>query len=408
MSTGGIRWGFEFKLNKEAASAASLFLGALNVLKFPAKLMSPLLEDTLKQISLTRDATLWMPILADYGGAYGGDILALQTIASWASLVHESKTLRLDAAFADAENSRDRFASTLPGMAALYFSDHVESGQKKLSRYQALEFVAPRVAAMKAESYGNTMRGQGVLLCCFAGAKSEFLTALYSSPRAGAVRSAPDFHVLVSRILEQLSSRISNSLNEGQLDYLSELIHQLFLNADEHGAYDASGNRIDSGMRGILIRYGTLSTHGIRGADSPLQNYLHKQSLNDRDNSSTRIAQISIFDTGPGMALRWLSERNGIQTYDNISLSDEIEAVKTCFLKHATTKSGQFSGQGLPMALSAMKRLGAFMTLRTGRISLYQDLSRGDTVEFSPIDRFPNEDLNLIAGTAYSIYFRVS
>ena len=343
----------------------------------------------------------------DYGGGFGGDALALQAVSSWASLTPTDKILRLDSAFAVAEHSRDRFSSTLPGMAALYFSDTVESGRQKLSRYQALELVAPRVAAMKIESLGDTMRGQGVLLCCFASARSEFLPALYAHPRLGAVRGVSDFRVLISRVLAQLGGRASKSLNEGRLDYLSALVYQLFLNADEHGAYDARGNRSETALRGILIKYTTLSNKGIRGADNPLQAYLHRLTLNDPGENSTRLIEISVFDTGPGMALRWLRERNGAVGYEEISIGDEFEAVKTCFLKHASTKSGQFYGQGLSMALSAMRKLGAFMTLRTGRLSLYQDLSRGDTTEFAPLNRFPGHDLGLIDGTAYSICFRV-
>jgi hypothetical protein len=60
------------------------------------------------------------------------------------------------------------------------------------------------------------------------------------------------------------------------------------------------------------------------------------------------------------------------------------------------------------MALMAMRSLNAFMTLRTGRLSLYQDLSRSDSAEFAPKNRFANLKRPAeIAGTSFSICFRV-
>ena len=91
-----------------------------------------------------------------------------------------------------------------------------------------------------------------------------------------------------------------------------------------------------------------------------------------------------------------------------ISHDEELAAVQTCFNKHATTKASQFKGQGLSMALMALKRLDAFMTLRTGRLSLYQDFSRSDTTEFEPRNRFPKlKRPPEVAGTGYSICFRL-
>ena len=48
------------------------------------------------------------------------------------------------------------------------------------------------------------------------------------------------------------------------------------------------------------------------------------------------------------------------------------------------------------------------MTLRTGRLSLYQNFSRSDTIEFQPSNRFPKlKRPPEIVGTGYSICFRV-
>lgn len=367
---------------------------------------------------------LRMPIQLRWGGGLGSAVHAVQVIASWAQQADSSQLLRLPEAFAEQGNTRERFASTLPGMAALYFAESIQTDGAAFSRFKALEVVAPRVAAMQSESFRDTLRGPGAALCCFAGARSEFLTPLYSRPSSGHVREVSDFRVLLPRILRQLGERATSSLNEGQLDYLSGLVYQLFLNADEHGSFDANGERYEHAMRGIVVRLtqvpDVVALVRFAGDDTPLRAYLTKLALLPRGKMSgpaqgtnlpdgpMQLLEVSVFDTGPGLALRWLAEKVGRRSYSEVSAEEELEAVQTCFEKHATTKASQYFGQGLTMALAAMKRLDAFMTLRTGRLSLYQDFSRSDAVEFAPKNHFPRvRSLPEIAGTGYTICFRV-
>lgn len=372
-----------------------------------------------------------MPILLRWGGGLGGAVHAVQVIASWAQQQNGELTLRLPSVFSDQENTRERFASTLPGMAALYFADSIQCGGTPFDRYKALEIVAPRVVAMQTESFRDTLRGQGAALCCFAGARSEFLTPLYAQPAPGHVREPSDFRVLLQRMLSQLGMRASEFLKQGQLDYLSGLVYQLFLNADEHGSYDAAGNRYEHAMRGLAIRMTSVndvpSLVKYAGEDTSLRAFLVKQAYlssdkkrksleNDKElpkeereelPNPIHFIEISVFDTGPGLALRWLADQ-GRRSYEEISLDEEMEAVQSCFQKHSTTKASQYFGLGLPMALMAMKHLNAFMTLRTGRLSLYQDFSKSDTVAFKPSNRFTKaKKLAEIAGTGYTICFRV-
>lgn len=364
-----------------------------------------------------------MPIQLRWGGGLGAGIQAMQVIATWAGLEPKSCVLRLPREFATQQNTRERFASTLPGMTALYFAHGIESNGAPFSKYKALEEVVPRIAAMQSGAYRDTLRGQGAALCCFMGAKSEFLNALYARAKPGEVREVSDFRVLIPRILKELSVR-EDALTEGQLDYLSSLIYQLFLNADEHGAFDPTGERYAVGLRGISIRLMPVpdvkALVELAGNDAALKTYLIKLATFEKGKTRDvlnveklpsgpiQLIEISVFDTGPGMGLRWLGDLDGRQTYADIPIAEELEAVQTCFKKHATTKASQFKGQGLPMALMALQRLGAFMTLRTGRLSLYQDLSRSDTTEFQPKNRFANLKRPAeIVGTSYSICFRV-
>lgn len=394
------------------------------MLHFPTNALTRPLEDFLREVQQGPGQALQMPVQLKWGGGLGSGVHALQIVASWARIDGSNRTLQLPVSFSDNAITRERFASTIPGMAALYFAQGIRCGDKSIDRYKALEAVAPRVTAMQTAAFRDTLRGQGVALCCFHGAKSEFLRALYGNPMPGEVRPVSDFRVLLPRLLEHVGARAIGMLNEGQLDYLSALLYQLFLNADEHGSYAPDGERYESGVRGIVLRMTTIPSIkelvGLAGDDTPFRTYVSKLGHVSRDSAPrqepksgsrtapTRLVEISVFDTGPGMGLRWLADKVGRRSYAEFPLEEEFEAVQTCFQKHATTKASQYFGQGLPVAIGAMKRLNAFMSLRTGRLSLYQDFSRLDTAEFQPKNRFPKRmSLPAIAGTGYTICFKV-
>jgi len=314
-------------------------------------------------------------------------------------------------------------------MAALYFSKTIETDGEAFSRFKALEVVGQRVQAMQLGAFQETLRGPGVALCCFGGARNEFLRALYELPEPQHVRSLPDFTVLMQRLLQAAGDSASRALNEGQMAYLSALVYQLFLNADEHGSYDARGMRLEEAMRGIVLRVTPVSKARSFVAaspnDTPLRGYISRlvattggrkdgrggdsdKTETDQSSRPLWLVELSVFDTGPGLALRWLSGKEGLTDAASMSTEKELEAVQTCFRKHATTKDSAFRGEGLMVALRAMRKLQAFMTVRTGRYSLYQDFSRGSeaATEFKPLHRFAKQPvLKRIAGTAYNITF---
>lgn len=399
------------------------------MLTFPTNALADSLERFLGDVQNGPGQALKSPIKLDWGGPVGGAAQGVQVIATWAQMQGANRTLRLAGAFGQAENTRDRFASTLPGMAALYFAKSIESDGEAFSRFKALESVAQRVQAMQSGDFHETLRGPGVALCCFGGARNEFLRALYERSEPSHVRSLPDFTVLMQRILQAAGDNANRALDEGQLAYLSALVHQLFLNADEHGSYDARGMRLEEMMRGIVLRVTPISKAKsfvtAAANDVPLRGYISKlvaTSGSDKDDTPGAgdkaekarlsrplwLVELSVFDTGPGLALRWLSGKEGLTDPAGMSSEQELDAVQKCFRKHATTKDSAFRGEGLMVALRAMRKLQAFMTLRTGRFSLYQDFSRGKQVatEFLPQHRFAKRPvLSRIAGTAYNITF---
>ena len=398
------------------------------MLNFPKNAFPAHVDEFLEQLVDGGAQPLSVPKELDNEGAFGAAPLAVQAIASWARRP-ETQKVQLPDEMGSSDLERANFAASLVGMGAMYFADEVEAGPHKWMRFDALRAVTPYVMAMNRGDFSSASHRRQAGLVCFAGARAEFLNPLYAKPELGAVREATDFRVLLRRVLKSLDPSLPAQLNDGQHELLSAMLHQLFQNTDEHGAFDAEGRKYSRAMRGVFVRLTTLqSIHTLMadvGEDVPLKAFLSKaivfrpqeqlRSAADGKEASKagqplHFLELSVFDTGPGMALKWLSKSSGARKYDDFSEEDELEALKACFKKHATTKMVQNSGIGLPMALMAMKRLNAFMALRTGRMSLYQDFSAASTDAFDPKPRGGTKELSApeIAGTSYTIVFKVN
>jgi hypothetical protein len=203
------------------------------------------------------------------------------------------------------------------------------------------------------------------------------------------------------------------------MEVLGQLTHQLFKNADVHTVRDAAGVDYRFGMRGISIRaVSFLKQTDIAdyvAGDTSLSAYVTKRSVTSPAAKRTTGAateafiELSVFDTGPGLALRWLSKTKGYTSYSAFGIEEELTAVRDCFALHSTTSPSGLVGDGLPIALLALTQLKAFMALRTGRLSLVQDFSSGKHSDFAPKHRFGKKrTLREIAGASYTICFPIT
>ncbi|HDX0837700.1 hypothetical protein [Stenotrophomonas maltophilia] len=379
----------------------------------PKNSLAPNIEKFLSDAIANNANEVSTPISLYLGGGLGCAPQAAQAIARISRNSATGLTFKTAREFLSLESTADRLSSTLHGMACLYFADSVQSGDITIPRRQALRSLIPRVNAMNTEAFENTTRGQGVTLCCFSGARLEFLSPLYSKTESRAVRTEAEFELIIRRITKRLGRTAATSMVDGQYVYLSKLIHQLFLNSDEHGSFDLGGQPLPTSIRGINIRVTALGrieevVNEAKG-DSALQTYLAGSILSNEFPSSDNptLLELTVFDTGVGMGLNWLAKRSNASSYSDFTRDEEAAAVETCFKKHATTKANHVSGQGLPIVLRSLRNLGAFMTLRTGRVSLYQDFNKKNIDQFNPTPRFKNVELEETSGTSFTIWFRI-
>jgi hypothetical protein len=382
------------------------------VIRVPSDITSQDVEVVLQEIVANPGQALLLPIKIARSAPFGVSTLLLLAISKWQRTNSGDARLLVPKDVSTSADSRTRLAGTLHGMAGFWFADQVVTDELNF-RHQALESVAPYVSAMSAQKFVDTIRGPHVLLCCFQPAKNEFLRALYAHPRRGSRDSNGKEDVTIRNegeildLLKDVFGVVALSMSDGQLAAVSSAVFQLFKNADVHTVTDENGHSYKKSMRGLMLRRvsvkETAEIEDYSGSDRKLTAFLIRNSTG---NATGSFVEISVFDTGPGLAARWLSrERNEPTAIEQVSFEDELEATKKCFELHMTTQGSGRHGDGLAIALRALVQLGAFMSLRTGRVSLFQDFSNAKTQsKFSPEHRFPKRSqLVATGGTSYTL-----
>jgi hypothetical protein len=353
-----------------------------------------------------------------FGGNVGVPGSLMQFLAAWSRSV-EHPTLK-----AFGKGSTDlpvALAAEPHGMAAAYFSEVIESNTgTPLSTREALASAVERIEAMQDGNYRGTMHGRGAFLGCFARAKNEFLVPLYSRPEIGGVRSREDFVNLTSRLIAACAPSAGNKMAEPSRIALGTLLYELFRNTDEHATTDETGRPYGKGLRAVMAKFISFEAKGAGehfGEEDPslafflMHNIANRQKYEDTEgrkkaSKQTSLLELTVFDTGPGLARRWLS-RHG-QAGDDISslsVEEEVSIVRQCFELHATTKTTAGSGGGLSHVLRMLQQLNAYLRLRTGRVCLTQDFSSPKpNVVFEPKHWLKDRsELPMAAGACYSI-----
>ncbi|SDC49433.1 hypothetical protein [Paraburkholderia lycopersici] len=373
--------------------------------------------------TLSSGQTLRLPMSLKFGGGVGVTGSLIQLSAEWSRSV-EVPTLRLygkeTAAVAEA------VAKEPHSMAAAYFASAIESASgEAITTRDALGDVVARIAAMQSGRFRETMHGRGAFLGSFSRAKNEFLIPLYSRPELGAVRSRDEFITLTSRIIEACAPGAERHMDDATRVTLGTLIYELFRNTDEHATTDEEGRPYSKNLRAVMAKFisydaKTAATH--LGEDDPRLSFflLHnianrrtsKKGAEERwQNSQFAFLELTVLDTGPGLARRWFSRRQrGGDKIETMSIAQEVSLVQECFELHATTKSTAGSGAGLSYVLQTLQRLNAYLRLRTGRVCLVQDFSSPKNEASFSAQHWLKEqpELPMTAGACYSIVVPLS
>lgn len=237
----------------------------------------------------------------------------------------------------------------------------------------------------------------------------------YGLPRQLYVRQSPES--LISResfgpLLDRLISVVSPTEaptweRSGPIlrEALTTIIFETFKNTHDHARSEANGSEVQTSVRGIYARFyamrdiesGPLSQHLVTA--TPAERYL--ASFIQRDaKPGLRVQprpvvagflEISVVDSGPGMAARWLGSPH-IET----GRKKQLEAVLNCFQKGKTTTGADGRGFGLWKVLMSLEQLHGFIGVRTNAIHAYRQFGYSfdlPSAEMASGARVPKETL---------------
>ncbi len=191
----------------------------------------------------------------------------------------------------------------------------------------------------------------------------------------GNPRERDDF-VALARIAIERSTKMwgDSPISTDTYGDLGAILHELFKNTHQWGRADDEGAIIPRSVRGMLFEKHNLTIDDAQRCTSdndPLRDFVNHSEL--ADDGSLRLLEISIFDSGIGLAKQWHRHYAAERSFDSLTLSEEFDFCMNCLERHKSTSRSPNKGYGLHEVMTTLSKLKAFLRLRTGRLSLFYD-----------------------------------
>lgn len=314
----------------------------------------------------------------------GGKASLIQFLITWAKRHSESTLYTHIQNSTEAASQLTDLCNQDHGLVAVLIAKNIFnlSGKTSLKSF-AYDAARSRVESMWLGPSASQRGGKVFLLCADMTTKAA-LPAFYNVPTGGVtiVKDAESFEDLAKEIVTINTKRHKSSkdgLLDEQIKDLGNILWELFKNTDEWAKSSWDNSKVSRSVRGIISEshLDTASPkNNLRSSITgvpPLEKYF---SHFDRGRA---FLEISIFDSGPGLAQRWLSR----PLSERVSIGDEYGAIVGCLAKHGTTSDRTNKGLGLHTVMTLLDRCQGFLRVRTGRLSLFRNFVEKPYLEYN-------------------------
>lgn len=208
-------------------------------------------------------------------------------------------------------------------------------------------------------------------------ARYAYPLCFYKPAGSPNLRQSGYYSTLLSNFLNE-KVRLS-TLVDHEIDSLGELLFELVENTEQHGTADFRNGKFSRSVRGLVIDYKLItkdqSSDNIGGVGSIITEYLSEIR---EDQKPLHVLEISLFDSGVGIT----KTLNNLSDNLSIDLRDEALIVASSFAKGVTSKTnGKGFGRGLHNVRQILGQRKGFLSIRSGRVSLYRDFNLQPFVE---------------------------
>jgi len=303
--------------------------------------------------------------------AAGGEASLVQFLLTWAQGARTHARLHLTPEYAElSEYTRELF-----GLILALVADDARTVDGKTEISELLR-EAGLVTLRRSQSLRprGALKGPQIVILCADSLNSPASALLHDPDGKGQakLKSAAAYDEVASAMLEATLQQ-NQQIGAELVRAISGAVYELFRNTEEHGKLDQLGNVVRRSIRGIHARRHELSPESlVRMAEEspPVADYCRSLPTVHVAAAHVQLLEISVFDAGAGYASRFKGKPLAA-----MSAEDELAAVHECFAKHSTVKSDEGAGLGLCNLISILRRRSGFLRVRTGRYSLYADLS---------------------------------
>lgn len=351
------------------------------MINFPRNITIEACEKTIADmVNGGSTSVLLLPVgTAGYANSFGGLASAIQAINTWARLSN-TRTLVLSHSVAndEIEDLIKRPHKFVAGMFAKSISLTNET-EKELRPH--VNAAAKMAIENQARSQFGQQRG-GLCWFAFVDHSSKGFDPNFYIAKADAIpepRQPEQFKALIQKMVGKAMAAPGGGkeIAANDLDALGRIFYELFLNTHEHGSRGRiRGTWLKPGVRIVYVQGINLSKTGAEGAvehQPILSDYLETVANRHPEERQTRFVEIGIVDSGLGYCNRWMADQNPSEDLTKISIEDEYAIFKKCFNFRQTSTLKDSKGNGLPVVMDRLTRLGVFMRIRSGRLGLFRN-----------------------------------
>lgn len=325
--------------------------------------------------------------------AFCAEAALLQFVITWARATSSGGTVVLSSLDARSEALQTQLRRQLGipyFVASWVLAGRLRDGHDGLLKRREAVGYADFLDAMDAFKFHDThdTPESRANLVCVQGGKREFIRPFYEAHKGSwRVKREGDIRVVIQDILVQLAPHWSGSYFREVSESLAHLVRELVENSDWWARVDHRGVEYAKGIRAVTFRLVNIDNDNLplfAGHNTHLHSYLqhcltnHERSREEAPSSNPNIVrrlnflELSMVDSGPGLARRWLASRpenkRSVERLDEISLAEEEDAVIECFKKWKTSSGNTLRGIGLFSVASLLRKRQGFLRLRTGRL----------------------------------------
>jgi len=274
------------------------------------------------------------------------------------------------------EDAKEAVCSYSPGIAGARLTRGIRLGGQELDRRDVLKAAAEKMRDTDAGVFRDVIRGRALDLICVAASKVQYLRPLFAAPKIAKEQDA--MRASMAELVDYVNQQSRESIPDSLIDALGSFSSELLQNTQDHAVTDHEGNPYLAHVEGLILGWTRLNeelfSEDFSGNDLLRAYWGTESGATDSGLTSLRVFEISYFDSGPGLVSRFTGK-----LVTDMTIEQERNELLQCLQHNVSSKHQDAAGEGLPLVLSELSKIGGVIRIRSGRLSVFNVFTKGDT-----------------------------